>query len=154
SAQEIVQKSVENTNADWSAAPRYDYTEHDVAVRGGKTTARTYQVTMIDGSPYNKLISENGAPLPPQQAAEEDRKLAREISSRNSEAPTARDKRVAGYLRERRQDNALMSEMGKAFDFSLAGEDTVSGRRCYVLDATPKPGYQPPSRETGVLKGM
>ena len=47
-----------------------------------------------------------------------------------------------------------MDEMGKGFDFKLAGEDTVNGRRCYVLNATPKAGYKPPSRETKVLTGM
>ena len=47
-----------------------------------------------------------------------------------------------------------MAEMAKAFDFKLAGEDTINGRRCFVLDATPKAGYRPPNRETKVLTGM
>ena len=47
-----------------------------------------------------------------------------------------------------------MAEMVKAFDYKLEGEDTINGRRCFVLEATPKAGYQPPTRETQVLKGM
>lgn len=47
-----------------------------------------------------------------------------------------------------------MAEMVRAFDYKLEGEDTINGRRCFVLQATPKAGYQPPSRETQVLKGM
>src|SRR5438067_7811857 len=47
-----------------------------------------------------------------------------------------------------------MEEMVKAFNFQLIGEDTVLGHRCFVLDATPRPSYQPTSRDTKVLKGM
>ena len=47
-----------------------------------------------------------------------------------------------------------MTEMSKAFNFSLAGQETIDGRRCFVLIATPKPGYQPLNRETQVLTGM
>lgn len=153
-AQEIVERSVANTNADWAAAPQYDFTERDVVTGHGTRTAKTYQVMMIDGSTYNKLIALNGQPLSTKQAAEEDRKLADETNRRSSESAAARQKRVAQYLRERRQDHALMGEMVKGFEFKLAGEDTVNGRRCFVLDATPKAGYNPPTRETRVLTGM
>jgi len=34
-------------------------------------------------------------------------------------------------------------EIPKAFDFQLAGEELVNGRAAYVLQATPRPGYQP-----------
>jgi len=44
--------------------------------------------------------------------------------------------------------------MVKAFHFTMAGEDTIDGRRCYVLAATPRPDYRPVSRDTKVLKGM
>jgi hypothetical protein len=153
-AEEIVQRSVANTNADWKAAPQYDFTERDVNTRQGSRTEKTYQVMMIAGSTYNKLIAVNGAPLSGAQAAAEDRKLQQEIKRRRSESPAARQRRVAEYQKERHQDYALMGEMVKAFDYKLAGEETVNGRRCFVLDATPKPGYRPPTRETQVLKGM
>jgi hypothetical protein len=44
--------------------------------------------------------------------------------------------------------------MVKAFNFTLLGEETVNGRRCFVLDAAPRPDYEPRNRETKVLKGM
>jgi hypothetical protein len=47
-----------------------------------------------------------------------------------------------------------MGQMAKAFDYTLTGEETVNGRRCFVLSATPKPSYQPINRDTRVLKGM
>ena len=149
-----MQRSVANTNADWNAAPKYDFTERDVVTRHGSRTTKTWQVAMIEGSPYNKLIAIDDRPLSAAQAASEDRKLRAEIERRRRESPSARQKRVNEYQKERRQDHALLSEMAKAFDYKLAGNDTVNGRRCFLLEATPKPGYRPPSRETQVLKGM
>ena len=153
-AQEIVERSLANMNADWAAAPQYDYTERDIVTHHETRSVRTYQVMMIDGSTYNKLIAIDGQPLSREKAAEEDRKLAEERNRRNRESPAARRKRVAEYQKERRQDHELMQQMVQAFDFKLAGEDTVDGRHCFVLDATPKPGYDPPNRETRVLTGM
>lgn len=153
-AEDIVRRSVANTNADWAAAPQYDFTERDVVTRHGERTAKTYQVMMIAGSPYNKLIAVNGHPLAPGDEAQQDRRVAAETNRRRNESPSARRKRIAEYQRERRQDHALMAEMVKAFDFKLVGEDTINGRRCFVLDATPKAAYKPPNRETRVLTGM
>jgi hypothetical protein len=109
---------------------------------------------MIEGSPYNKLIAIKDRQLTPAQAAEESRKYRSETDLRRKETPSARQKRLNTYQAERRQDHALMSEMMKAFDFNLRGEETVNGRRCFVLDATPRAAYQPKNRDTKALKGM
>ena len=152
-ADEIVKRSVANTQADWRAAPRYNFTERDLLTANGKGS-KTSRVIMIDGSPYYKLIALNGKPLTPRQAADEERKYQRAIAQRQRETPAQRRKRIAADEKERRQDNALMGQMAVAFDYRLVGEDTVNGRRCFVLESTPKPGYRPVSRETEVLTGM
>ena len=58
-ARDIVRRSVQNINADWDAAPRYNFTERDIVVKQGVRTVKTYQVMMIDGSPYNRLTAVN-----------------------------------------------------------------------------------------------
>jgi hypothetical protein len=152
--EEIVQRSVANTNADWAAASQFDFTERDVITQHGTRTVKAYQVMIIEGSPYNKLITVDGRKLSSAQAAEEEKKLQREIRRRLKETPAQRRKRVAGYESERRQDHALLSEMIKAFQYKLVGEETVNGRRCFALEASPRPGYRPSSHETQVLLGM
>ena len=152
--QQIVRRSVENINVDWSAAPGFNFQERDVITKAGSGSSKTYAVLMIDGSPYKRLTAMEGRPLPAVKAAAEGQKLQQEIARRRNEPPRARQKRIAGYQRERKQDNALMREMVEAFDFKLAGEEMVGGRRCFVVDATPRPGYVPRSRDTRVLKGM
>ena len=47
-----------------------------------------------------------------------------------------------------------MQQMVRAFRFEMLGKETVDGRQCYALRATPRPDYQPINRDTKVLKGM
>jgi hypothetical protein len=153
-AQELVRRSVENNEKNWKAAPEYSFTESDVIVKGGQTTRRTYRVVMIDGSPYNQVLAENGEPLTGARAATEQQKLQQETARRRAETPAVRQRRIAAYQRERRQDHALMREMTKAFDFKLTGQESVNGHDCYVLVAEPRAGYRPINRDTRVLTGM
>src|SRR5690242_18531578 len=60
--QEIVKKSVGNTEANWNAAPQFDFMERDITTKKGRVE-KTYRVTMIDGSPYNQLVAINGTSL-------------------------------------------------------------------------------------------
>ncbi len=151
---EIVRRSVLTNDANWKIAPQYSYTERDVITKGGRRTVRTYDVSMIEGSPYNKLIAIDDKPLSAAAMKQEDEKREREVDRRRAETPAARAKRVAEYQRERRQDHDLMHEMINAFQFSLGGEETIDGRRCFRIDASPRPGYVPKSRDTKVLTGM
>lgn len=153
--QEIVRRSVAANEGNWKLAPNYGYVERDAtSKRGGPRTIKTNQVYLIEGSEYNKLIAVNDKPLPPAQQAAEEQKLKQEIRKRQSEAPGERSKRVAKYQRDRQQDHAMMREMATAFNFKLAGEETVNGRPAWVLLAEPKPGYKPKTRDTRVLTGM
>lgn len=66
-ADEIVRQSVANTQADWRAAPDYNFTERDVTVKHGSRSVKTYRVRMIDGAPYYELTAMTGGPLSPAQ---------------------------------------------------------------------------------------
>ncbi len=148
---DIVARSVANNQADWRAAPQFSYTMREV---NGKGANHTYRVTMIDGSPYSETIAINGEPLSAQAKAAEDEKLRREQWKRQHESADARAKRIAAYEAGRKQDHALMQEMIAGFTFHLDGIETLDGRRCYKISASPNPSYVPKSRETQVLKGM
>jgi len=144
---------VANTEADWQTAPTYSFTETDV-VDGKPESTKTYKVMMIDGSPYNEVVVANGRPLTSAESAHEAHKLRAEIARRQHETPDERQTRIAQYDRERRQDRELLQQMVKAMDFRVMGEETVNGRRCFVLEGLPKPGYRPINRDAKVLTGM
>ncbi len=151
----IIERSVQQIQADWKKAPEYSYLERDVESKHHSTpTVKTYEVLMIDGSQYNRLVAINDHPLSPDEQAEEENKLRAEILRRGRESERERHKRIAKYLKEREQDHSLLREMVGAFDFRPAGEANIDGHDCWVFDAEPKPGYQPKTHETKVLSGM
>jgi hypothetical protein len=153
--EEIVRKSVEAIRADWAQAPKYTYLERDVdSKRNGPRLAKTYRVLMIDGSPYNLVTAMNDHPLSSDEKALEDRKLKREIEKRQRESAWQRQRRIAKYERERDHDHQMLNEMVNAFEFQLAGQAQVDGHHCWVMDAEPKPGYDPTDHEGRVLKEM
>lgn len=146
----IIQRSVEANQRDWAAAPQFNYRERKVYDDG----TRTYDELMIEGSPYERLVAVNGHPLDHDKEADEVRKLQETIAKRRKESPDERKRRVAKYEANRKRDHLLMEQLTKAFNFTFGGEQTLDGRQVYVLHATPRPGYQPPNRDTTVLTGM
>jgi hypothetical protein len=150
SAQEIIEKSVAANQADFKAAVNFNWVETDKTGR----TAKTSIVTMIEGTPYYRLIAVNGRPLSPAQEAQEEKKQQKVIAQRRAETPEQRRERVEKFEKERRRDNSMMEQLTKAFNFTLLGEHRVHGYTVYVLKATPRPGYKPPSMELQVLTGM
>lgn len=147
---EIIQKSVAVNRADFEAAAHFNWTEIDRSGKGSKKS----RVTMIEGTPYYRLIAVNGKPLSKAQDAQQEKKLQQVIAQRRAESPDQRRERIEKFEKERRRDNAMMEQLTKAFDFTMLGQHKVRGYSVYVLKATPKPGYQPPSMETRVLTGM
>jgi hypothetical protein len=156
----IIQKSLAANESDWRAQDRYIYDERDIhsnvdASGHAKVEgAKTYQVLMIEGSPYRKLIAANNQPLSAAQQANEEAKLKREIARRRSESLAERRKRVGKYQDQRAEEHLLMEQMATAFHFRLVGEDQVAGVPCYRLEAIPREDYVPPVEKARVLKGM
>lgn len=150
SVQEIIKRSVAANQADFKAAVNFNWVETDRTGKSSKTSA----VTMIEGTPYYRLIAVDGKPLPPAQAAQEEKKQQQAIAQRRAETPEQRRQRIEKFEKERRRDNAMMEQLTTAFDFTMLGQHRVGGHRVYMLKATPRPGYKPPSMELQVLTGM
>jgi len=152
--EEIIRQSTEHQSRNWKLASDYTFTETNVVTEKGEENRRTFKVLMLDGSPYNQIIAEDGHPLTPERQAAEQKKLQEEITRRNRESPSDRRRRIEAYRRSREQEHTMLGEMVNAFDFRLVGRAPMNGRDCYVLEATPRSGYEPTSNETKVLTGM
>lgn len=157
---DLIRKSVIANDADWKALPNYTHKEHDVE---GKVDSngrlhnkdeKTYQVMMLDGSPYYELIALNGEPLGPDRQKQEKSKLNAEIKKRAGESQDARSARIEKYKKERADEHLLMQQMVAAFHFRMSRDEKIDGHDCYVLEATPNPDYRPPVSKARVLTGM
>src|SRR5215469_6149079 len=149
-AASIIKKSADANDRDWAAAPQFDNSERDI----NKSGDRTYEVTMLFGSPYQRLIAINGHDLSPAKQRDEKKKYEDAVNERQHESSDKRSQRIAKYEAERKRDYTLIQQMIEAFEFSLVGEETLMGHQVYVLKATPRAGYRPPNRDSTVLTGM
>jgi len=150
--QTIIEKSVETNRADFEAAPHFNYKERDRDSDG--KGSKTYQITMIDGSPYQRLIEVNGKPLSAAQNQDEMKKQEQEAARRRAESSDQKQKRIADYEKGRQQDHDMMEQLTKAFDFKLIGTRKLGEFSVWQLKATPRHGYNPPNMHAQVLTGM
>jgi len=149
-ADKIVERSVEVLKRDWAAQPRFDCSERD----RDKNGIRTYEDIMLDGSQYQKLIALNDKPLDAHQQSEQQQKFQEAAAKRRSESKSQKRRRIARYEADRKRQGELITELTKAFTFTLASTDKLDGRDIYLLNAEPRKGYRPPNSEARVLTGM
>ena len=147
---EIIRKSVEANQRDFQAEPYYNNKERDKV----GTATKTYQITMIAGTPYQRLIEVNGKPLTNARNEQELKKQQQVTAQRCAENEDQRKQRIGKYNSERTRDNDMISQLTKAFNFQLIGTRKVRGFNVWLLKATPRPGYRPPNRNAEVLPGM
>jgi len=148
--EKIIASSVAANQKDFQARTHYNWKERDRTPAGFKTS----QVTMIDGTPYYRLIAVNGKQLSPSQQAQEKKKEQQAAAQRAAESPQQRRNRIAKFEKERRRDAEMMAQLTKAFTFTLLGQQKLRGFDVWALKATPCKDYHPPNMETQVLTGM
>ena len=152
--EEIIRRSIAANEKDWDEAPAFSHRDRTIEKKADETTDRTYQVTMIEGTPYKRLVAIDGHPLTAARQHQEDQREKHELMRRRSETPAERESRIRKYEKDRDQDHLLMTQMAVAFRFELVGEESIYGHPAYVLDAEPRPDYKPVNREAKVLLGM
>lgn len=149
-AREIVRRSIELDNRNEAVARSYTFLERDetrMLDRSGKLKkapeSRTFDVTLLEGSPYRRLVERNDHPLPSAEERKEQEKLRRSIDERSKETSAERQLRIAEWDRKRQRQREFLQEIPDAFDLRLVGEESLNGRDTYVVAATPKPGFKP-----------
>jgi hypothetical protein len=153
-ADEIIRKSVGANERDFQMGPSFSHLERDVDQKGDEKTDRSFEVSLMDGSPYRRLVAVDGNPIPLGQQHQEELKEKHELARRRSEAPPEREVRLHKYQADREHDHVLMTQMAVAFTFHLLGHENLNGHETYVLDAEPRPDYHPVNRDARVLTGM
>ncbi|HEY1760012.1 MAG TPA: hypothetical protein VGG72_31865 [Bryobacteraceae bacterium] len=155
-AKEIIRQSVHRDLLNFERLKDYTYIEHDEERSFDKhnklmkTERQTYEVLILGGHDYEKLIERDDKPLPPSQADKEQKKMDKEIEQRKRES--ADDK--AKIEKQRREQRKFLDEIPEEFDFKLLGVENVSGKPAWVISADPKPGYRPKDRGAKMIAKM
>jgi hypothetical protein len=138
-AREIVRLSIAATERSWQARDHYTYMERDEDRRLdslGQVKSENVDLTrmiLVNGARFEQLMEHNGQ-LPP---AKEQKKSEEDLDKLKHETPAEKTAR----LHKNQENRSFLEDVLQAFDFKLVGEEIVGGRLCYVLHATPHPGY-------------
>ena len=144
----IVRRSLAAENDNARRARNYTFLERteerDLDAKGQVKSKRskTYDVTLLEGSAYRRLIERNDRPLPAEEEKLEQAKLRRSIEERRQETEAQRARRLAEYDKRPGRNRGMLNEIPEAFDFRLRGEELIESRTVYVIDATPRAGYR------------
>src|SRR5438094_2278417 len=156
-AREIVRRSVAASDENWKMARNYTFLqrteERQIDSKGQMKSeeVKTYDVTLLEGSPYFRLLERNDHPLPAAEEKKEQAKLAKSIADRMKETSEQRRRRIEDDDKRRERQREAMREVAEAFDFREVGQGVVEGREVWIVEASPRAGYQPRSRDAKIL---
>ena len=130
-------------------------TDREITSKGElkKETVKVYEVYPLPNrEPVQKLISENGVPLPPDRAAKEDRRVQEEFQKAEREKDED-EKKVARRRaeREKKEEGTEISPFLKACEFVSPRREILAGRETIVFDFRPRPGFRPKNREESLI---
>jgi len=145
---DIIRKSVEIDRRNWQRAKDYTFlqqVERREYGRDGKlksSESQTFDVLILDGTPYERKIAVDGKPLSAKEAQKVQREFDKERARRLSETPAQRQKRLSAEESAHAKTRAFALEIPDAFTFTLIGQDTLEGQPVWIIDAEPKPGFR------------
>ena len=150
---ESADKDLENEKKlrDYTYVERQETRRLDGHGRVKSTEVKTFDVMQIYSEQVQKQISKDDKPLSPKEAKKEDDKIQNLIDKRKHESDAAREKRLRKEEKDREQGRQFVQEVADAYNFRFVGMESLDGRDNYVIDADPRPGYQPHLKEAKLL---
>jgi hypothetical protein len=115
--------------------------EADGAVRS--EVVKGYQTLVVDGVLVKKMVMKNDRPLPADEAHKEDERIRKLVRERKEESASAKQKRIEEQNKKREKEREFAKEILDAFIFKVIGEEAISGRKSWVIEANPRPGFAP-----------
>src|SRR5579864_4107758 len=156
-ARDIVRRSLDANQQNWTIARNYTFLQRteerrmDASGQVKSKEVKTYDITLLQGSPYVRLVARDDHPLPPAEEKKEQDKLQKSIAERMKETPAQRERRIAEYEKRRQREQETMREVEEAFDFKIAGEDRIEGHEAWIVEASPRRDYHARSRDAKIL---
>jgi hypothetical protein len=159
-AREIIRNSVAADERNRRIARNYRFLRRvelrSLDSQGGlkSSEVKTYDITFQEGTPYSQLVQRDDRPLPATEARREQESLAKSIAERRQETTAERAKRLSAYEGRPDWQREAWHELADAFDFRLAGERRLDNHSIFLIEATPREGYQPRSRTAKLFRSL
>jgi hypothetical protein len=154
---QLIRVVTENYRANYKKERDYTYIDREVENKldgaGGikGTESKTYEIMELYGEQVQRLIAKDDKPLSGKDAAKEEERIERLTSKRKNESEEDRAKRQADEEKQREKNREFVREVADAYDFRLAGSETLGGRDNWVIAGEPRPGFQANLKEAQML---
>jgi hypothetical protein len=106
---------------------------------------------VLYGEQVQRLIAKDDRPLSEKDAAKEDERIRKLTDKRKNETEGQRSKRAEEEEKGREDARKFVREVSDAYTFRLSGIANLDGRETYVIEAEPRPDFQPHSKEAKIL---
>jgi hypothetical protein len=159
-ARQMIRNAVAADERNWSIARNYSFVQRvdlrRLDAQGGlkSSEVKTYDVTFQEGTPYRKLVQRDDRPLTATEEKREVESFSKSVAERRQETTAERAKRLAAYEQRPDWQREAWHELADAFDFRLAGEGRLDDAPVFVIEATPREGYQPHSRTAKLFRSL
>jgi hypothetical protein len=149
----VAEKDLENEKRlrDYTYLQREEEHKLDGGGKVKKIESRTSEVLVVYGEHIDRLIAKDDKPLSAEETKKEDERIQKITDKRKNESESDRRKRVEKEEKNREDGRTFVLEIADAYNFRLAGSELLDGRDTWILDAEPRPGYQPKYREAKML---
>jgi hypothetical protein len=105
---------------------------------------------------WDRVISENGKPTPPEELAKRDRErqkkaeeFVRKLQDEKERAKMARER-----AERRRDDEKAVDEIFRVYDIRMLGREPLEHHDTIVFSLTPRPGARPRTREGRIMRNF
>ena len=150
---EVAEKDIENDKRqrDYTYVEREE--EHKLDGKGQvkSTESRTSEVMILYDHQVERLVAKNDKPLSEKDNAKEEKKIQEVIQKGKNETEEQRKKRLAKEEKDREEGREFVRDVSEAYDFRMLKIEKLDGRDAYVIDAEPRPGFQPHHKDARVL---
>jgi len=150
---EASEKDIENDKKqrDYTYIQREE--EHRLDGKGQvkSSESKTYEIMVLYEEPVRKLIAKDDKPLSDSDARKEDEKVQKIIEKRKNESDGDRRKRLEKQEKDREEGRQFVKEIADAYNFRFSGKEIRGGRDTLVIDADPRPGYEPHMKDAKFL---
>jgi hypothetical protein len=150
---EVAEKDIENDKRqrDYTYVQREE--EHKLDGKGTvkSTESRTSEVMILYEHQVERLIAKNDKPLSEKDNAKEEAKIQKIIEKGKNETAEERKKRLEKEEKDREHDREFVRDVSDAYNFRMLAIEKLDGRDTYVIDADPRPGFQPHHKDAKFL---
>jgi hypothetical protein len=150
---EAAEKDIQNDKKqrDYTYIQREEEHKLDGKDQVKSSESKTFEIMVLYEEPVRKLIAKDDKPLSESDAQKEDEKVQKIIEKRKNESDNDRQKRLEKRNKEQEDGRQFVKEIADAYIFRFVGEESLEERKALVIDADPRPGYEPKMKDAKFL---